>query len=647
MTSTRSKARWSLDALERSDKTFKDIYSIIFSYSDSFAYERLIDYEISAVTYEAHDADIRAFAAYLEYTYPDAAGGYVAIDLPNTPNFLVAFWGVLMSGRRPYLVNSFYPCELRVSLLERLDIQLVISNAACYPDFTVIDIDAYDRTCPPVAGDRWCDELALSSTMTGLEAKICVFDGEAVVNQILNTRGILRENSWFVNDYEGRVKIAMILPLFHIFGLMVGYFWFAAIGATLVFYQDNSPETIRRTIIRHKVTHIFAPPILFHELHKAIMSGVARETEKRRKKFQRGLKLAFALQNVMPSAGLKISRWLFKDVLAAAFGASPQIMISGGAHIDNEALRTINSIGYPLLNGYGTTETAISGVNLAKRIGLRTNGSVGAPFAGASYTLKEDATLVVASNSICKQIITLHDARSGFSCIETNDLAALRDGQYLIIGRKSDLFIGQGGENISPDSIENELQAKNATRLCVTEIGGKLAIVLEYGEKLPAAIIAHDIDQIKRSLARIAYGQYVSEIFVTRQAISAPNAIKVSRALLKRRIEQGAVVLCDYRELVSARGARGAQGDDTGEDTSDDTMRAILQAFAHALGATETEAEITPSSDFFIDLGGTSLDYVALICELESAFNLRIDFEKDQDLRSPERICQYVRAALL
>ena len=621
-----------LDIIAKSEKTFRDLYNVIFLHRDMIAYERLVNHEIEAVTYSNHDLEIKAFAAYFKQTYPDETGSYIAIDLPNSPNFLIAFWGVLMSGNKPYLVNSFYPPELRIKLLKRLNIKFIISGSTDYDDFSLIDIDEFDKNCPQIVENHWENEFVISSSLTGMEAKMCVLDGQAVVNQILNSQDILSVNNWFLHDYNNRIKVAMILPLFHIFGIMVCYFWFSFYGRTMVFLRDNSPDTIRGVINRHKVTHIFAPPILYHKLYKGIMSAIAQESEKRQSKFNKGIKIAFALQNALPRLGVIISRILFKEVLTASFGTSPRFMISGGAHINNEALKTINCIGYPLFNGYGTTETSILSVNLAKKISRRVNGSIGSPFKSVSYSFDEDNALIVSGSTICKRIISLNNEENDIKRIKTNDIIKIENEQYFIVGRKSDLYIGENGENISPDIIQNALSVKKANRFCVLELDGKLCIVLEYNEKMPDAIIAKEISAIRESLAIINYGNYIEDIFITKQLIASPNAIKVSRAILRHKIKQGEVALISYKNLSNET--------ETGDCTVDDsTMLLIKQLFK---SASETELEVQSNSNFFFDLGGSSLEYIALINEIESIFDININLEKNQNLHTPDCFYAYI-----
>jgi len=629
--------RTNLEAISKTNKTLKDIYSVIFSHDKQIAYELLVDMQMQEVSYSTLDKEVRAFAAYLKTTFNNITGQFVAIDLATSPNFLVAFWGTLMAGAKPYLVNSYYPADVRVRLLKRLEASVVISSTSDYSEFKVVDITTFNKDCPAISDEFWANEFALSSTLTGLEAKMCVFEGEAVVNQITNARDILKKNNWLMNDYEKRIKVAMILPLFHIFGIMVSYFWFAFFGQTMVFLKDNAPDTVRATINRHKVTHIFAPPILYHKLYKGIALAVSQESEKRRKKFNLGVKLSSSLQNSSPRLGVKIARKLFKEVLSKAFGPSPQFMISGGAYIDRDALKIINAIGYPLFNGYGTTETAITGANLAKKFKTRINGSVGAPFSSVKYTFEDDGGLVVSGNSLCSKIISFTDEQSDFACITTNDLVKIEKGQYYIIGRKKDLFIGESGENISPDTIQYEIRTKSASRVCVIDLNGKLSIVLEYGEKLPNSVILKEIADIKTQLPNIAYGQFINDIFVTRDLIANPNAIKPSRALLKRKVDEKEVTLINYKDIKDDR----LQAKEAGVD--DSTMTSIKQAFKNATDATD---EITSTTDFFIDLNGTSIDYMTLISELDSIFSISINLEKNRNLRTPENFYEYIGGML-
>jgi acyl carrier protein len=278
---------------------------------------------------------------------------------------------------------------------------------------------------------------------------------------------------------------------------------------------------------------------------------------------------------------------------------------------------------------------------LALKIGIRTNGSIGNPFKSINYTYDEDGTLIISGSSICKRIISLDNEslsreESVIRCIKTNDLIKTINGENFIVGRKSDVYIGENGENISPDIIQNELEVKSANRFCVLEIEGKLSIVLEYDKNLPYVIINNEIDKIKNALAKIALGQYVSEIFVTYEPIANPNAIKVSRALLRKKIAENEVILRDYKK---------PNGDEKGQNNGqeDATMSVIRQAFKNAL---DTDEDVQSNDDFFLDLEGDSLGYFSLIHELERIYNIQFNLERYKSLRTPGNFYKYLTEVL-
>jgi len=617
-------------------KSFRDIYDVMFSHKDDIAYETLKDNEINEITYSELKNKINAFTFYLKEKIQKATEEYIGIDLPNGPDFLIAFWAVLQSGNKPYLVNSFYPVQLRNKLLLRLNAKFVITEICDYSDFITIkpsdcDFLAQNVSCYDFI---WANEMALSSSLTGLEAKICVYDGQSICNQILNAVGILKKNNWLMSDYNNRIKIIAILPFFHIYGIIVSYFWLAFFGRTIVFLNNFSPETIKNTIQRHRVTHVFAPPILFHKLYKNIQSGILRESEKRKKQFKKFSKFTFALQNLFPRLGIRFSKRIFKDIIDASFGNSVKFMISGGAFIDKDALKVINNIGYPLFNGYGTTETSITSVNLGKKIKHRITGSVGVPFDSVKYTILDDQTLSICGSSVCKKIISFNSEETGFNCISTNDIVKKQKGEYYIVGRKSDLYIGENGENISPDIIQNEIKTTSANNFCVLELNGKLSLILEYNALLPDLTIKKEIEKIISSLQSAPYGFAVSEIFFTRDKISGDNAVKVSRALLSKMIKEGEVHLQKISDMSVFN-----QNAPESPENSDAGIALIKGVFKKAL---DSDADIDINAHFFFDLGGTSLDYFVMIEELSTIFNIRINLENKNNLYTVLDIYKYL-----
>ena len=131
-----------LSLLRNSKRELKDIFKISFSHENTVAYEQLVNFEIQKVTYVQLKEKIEQFASFLTSNYAPKKDEYIGIDLANSPNFIIAFYGSLMAGYAPYLINSYYPLNLRIALLNRLGINKVITLNDQYDPFIKIDINS-------------------------------------------------------------------------------------------------------------------------------------------------------------------------------------------------------------------------------------------------------------------------------------------------------------------------------------------------------------------------------------------------------------------------------------------------------------------------------------------------------------------------
>ncbi|MCH5152329.1 MAG: AMP-binding protein, partial [Clostridiales bacterium] len=154
---------------------------------------------------------------------------------------------------------------------------------------------------------------------------------------------------------------------------------------------------------KHEVTHIFAVPLLWHSLHREIMKQVKTLDDKQQRRFEKGVKLSLSVQNLFPNLGLKFAKRIFREVQEKTFGPSVKFAISGGGYISDDALKIVNAIGYPLFNGYGSTEIGITSVELRSRPKYRLQASVGKPLPTVEYNI-DNGVLLVRGSSLCSTI---------------------------------------------------------------------------------------------------------------------------------------------------------------------------------------------------------------------------------------------------
>ena len=606
--------------LQASSMTLADIYKIMFSFSDKVIAEHTERGKIVAITYEEADRQIEKIAGAIQSRL-GADHRFIGVACENCYEWIVLFWAVIRSGNKPYLINMRHPEALSISILDTLGAKAVISYK-CGSDFKrncvkYEELDKIDAVCR----DDFEDCVALSTSATTLKAKICLYSGKELSNQMLNTKGILENNDLIRTHYKGRLKLLAFVPFYHIFGLVAVFLWFCFFGRTIVFMRDYSSDTILRTIKKHEVTHIFAVPLFWHTIEKTINEKIRREDDKTQEKYRRGLELSRKLQSAFPKAGRKIAAKMLSDVRSRLFGDSVVFCISGGSYIKDSSLELLNLLGYPLHNGYGMSEVGITSVELSENIKYRLKNSIGKPFDSVEYKI-EDNKLFIRGESICHNIIIDGEAYTVNDWFDTNDICEKdKDGRYYIKGRAGDIIISDDGENINPDVIERQFDLRAAKNFSI--LGDCDKNTVEMIVQVPRNLIALQKSAIIASLHsqndKLPISQRVKRFFFTYDPIMKESAIKVSRDYLREHIALGDIKLLREDEFSS---------DDrsTPAEEENELTEIIRSLFAECLS--KDESEIGADDHFITTLGGTSLDYFNLISLVNERFSvdMRLDY---------------------
>ena len=229
-----------MSLLNSSEKTFKNIFELTHQQGDRAFSEITDGYKIVSTKYsEAREYCMRMGAYLKEKLSGVEKGSYVGLLMENSLLWVTSFWGILMAGYKPVLLNARLSKALNEEVISMTHITHIVSNCATIFDVTniIVSLD----NLPIYNGDEefdWANEIALSTSATTLNVKVCVYDGNAICSQIMNTKRIVKENSMVKAHYKGRLKILAFLPFYHIFGLVATYFWFSFFGRTFVFLRD-------------------------------------------------------------------------------------------------------------------------------------------------------------------------------------------------------------------------------------------------------------------------------------------------------------------------------------------------------------------------------------------------------------------------
>ena len=603
--------------LVNSKKNFESIYNGMFLNPEYLFAETNDGYKITKYTFGDVDSKISDIAYSINKIYPDLKDQYIGIMQESTIEWIYIFFAILKSGNKPYLINLRNPKPLINSLLKSLEIKYSIGLIDLKYDTTFIDLNTLNLKCENNYKFNFANEMALSTSATTMKEKIIFYNGKEISEQILNCDYVLKNNKQVKKHYHGFLKQLVFLPLYHIFGFMATFMWFSYFGRCQVFLNDYSSDTILNTIKKHEVTHIFAVPLFWNTIERTILSELKNKDEKTQNKFKKGQNITLKLQSLFPSYGINKSKKLMKEITNKLFGKSVLFCITGGSYIKDSTLKLINSLGYPLYNGYGMSEIGITSVTLGG-IKDRLNNNIGKPFKSVEYKIENNKLYVKGlSVSHKMKIDGVIYNYSDDEWFDTKDIVHEINGSYYIDGRADDLFIGPNGENINPDLLEKSLILDKANNISILDIDNNLSLVIEINEYMPKLIIdelyklANDYNNQNDSSLRF------NKIYFTYNSIKNPNAIKVSRQYLKSKIADGSVKLFSYDDIKT--------NDNLEIDTK--ILNKIKECIAQSLNI--NIEDINDNSDFFFDLNGSSLDYFDLIARLDDEFEIKLKFEND------------------
>lgn len=623
------------EGLKASDRTMKSIYSFTFHPKDNILCEGHDGLRTYTYTYGQMDEKIRRVAAGL-YAKLGATGAYIALEMDNSPQWIAGFWGILMSGNKPYLVNLRYPDALTEGILKTLNIRYTLCMGESRLRAEALDIAQLEGDFPAVPQEVFADEIAFSSSATSMNEVICFYTGAQLSEQMLAYQDIFAWAPRITHHYKGRLKLLAFLPFYHVFGLVAVCMWFAFFGRTLVFLRDYNPDTILKTCRRHQVTHIFAVPMLWHTIEKKVWANAREQGQE--DKFRKTLKFTTAVQNVFPYFGAWLAKRLLGSVTDKLFGKSVIFCISGGSSLRPSALELMNGLGYGLHNGYGMSEVGVPCVETRRTPKACNRGSIGKPVSSVSFRLDEEGVLYIKSPYLCTHKLVNGQAQQTPEWFCTGDIMVCRDGYYYIQGRKGDVVIGENGENINPDTVEATFTLEGAKQLCVLGLEDSQGQSLSLVVQVSPYVTEQTVEAIKtRAYAlndQLPTAMAVKKFYFTFDELSPPTAIKVSRTQLIAKIKNGQVKLTPFAQLQLT----GCEGEDT------PLLRRIRGIIAKELDCEESAIGI--NSHIFYDLGASSLQYFAIVSAISAEFGVTEYNTGEIYCYTPKEICAYLEKKL-
>jgi long-chain acyl-CoA synthetase len=435
------------------------------------------------------------------------SGVSAGLHLPNTPHFLIAFFGILLAGGRVVNYSPLYALrELRHQLVDSdTEVMVTLDLPQLYPQIAALKGEGKLRAVVVASLADFLPEAAVRA-MAGPPAERKPGPGEEIeFNWLIDNDGVLApphrgdlaeeiavlqytggttgepkgamlthanlaavvamRERWVTHTLEpGADSTLVVLPLFHVYGMSVVMLASLSGGTKMILHLRFDAERVLADIARKRPTLFSGVPTMYAAL----------------------------LQH--PRAG-KI------DLSSLKYCAS------GGAPLPLEILHAFDRLtGLQLKEGYGLTEASPI-VTMAPLDGRARPGTVGLPCPGTMVEILdlETGTRVLPpgeKGEICvrgPQLTTGYWKRPDATAaafaggrFHTGDIGVLdRDGFLTLVDRKKDMILA-GGFNVFPRIIEEAIYEHPAVAE-VTVIGvpdsyrgeaAKAFIVLKPGQRL-------------------------------------------------------------------------------------------------------------------------------------------------------------------
>ena len=544
----------------------------------------------------------------------------------NRPEWIVAYWGVILSGAVAVPIDYRSSPEFALRVRGIVDARLLVTgddvaDVVGVEIWRMADLDWFaDGPIPDVAIDR--DEVAQIVFTSGATA-----EPKGVLirhrNILANTVPVARE----IDKYKiyarpfQPLRFLNLLPLSHLFGQSMATTIPPFIDGTVVFMRSFNPHDIVHRVKAWRISVIVCVPKILDVLK------------------EHALRIDPAAAD--PPAGRSIpARWWRYRRIHGMFGLKFWAFIVGAAPLAPALEDFWKRLGFAVIQGYGLTETAPI-VTLNNPFKTNT-GSVGTPIGGVEVKIADDDEILVRGENVTSGYFQPSALSSQLPSAEsrepkaegigasgrtldaegwlhTGDIGELdAQGRLFIRGRKKEMIVTPEGLNVFPDDVETVLNAN--TGVIESAVVGSIDGATERVH----AVLVLDPGIDAETVVQQANAKLDDHQRIRSFSIWADGALPRTEGTKKLK-----------RAAIKTWVATGARPAASGVTT--DPLESLLSKFAGARtlgGGTSIEG-----------LGLSSLERVELMVALEDQFQTRIDETKFAGAKTIDELRSVISAA--
>jgi long-chain acyl-CoA synthetase len=272
----------------------------------------------------------------------------------------------------------------------------------------------------------------------------------------------------------------LFLPLAHVFARIIEV---GCIEGGIVLGHCGDLTALLPALASFRPTFILAVPRVFEKVFNSAEQKAV--SERKGAIFGRATQVAITYSRALDTPGgpgfrLRAQHVLFDRLvygkLRAALGGQTQYAVSGGAALSERLGHFFRGAGVTVLEGYGLTETtAAATVNRPDRVKI---GTVGLPLPGVAIRIDEDGEILIKGVNVFpgywRNEAATRETFAEDGWFRTGDVGELDEEGFLkITGRKKEMIVTAGGQNVAPAVLEDRLRSHGLISQCMVVGDGK------------------------------------------------------------------------------------------------------------------------------------------------------------------------------
>lgn len=284
------------------------------------------------------------------------------------------------------------------------------------------------------------------------------------------------------------------LPLCHVAEQMLTTFVPLYLGSQVNF--GESIRTVQEDLREVAPSMFLGVPRIWEKLHAAISIKMQETGRLRQALYRRALAACghFAEKSAARrGAGERLVfafwYWLVFRALQNFIGLRrAKIALTGAAPIPPAVIRFFRTLGVPLVEVYGLTES--TGMITGQHPDRVRIGTVGEAILGMEHRISAQGELQVRGGMVFAGYYKNPEATAGAivdGWLHTGDVVKEEGGQIRIVDRLKDIMITAGGKNLTPSEIENAMKSSPYVKEC---------IIVADGRRFVSALVQIDFETV-------------------------------------------------------------------------------------------------------------------------------------------------------